>query len=191
LGGTFVFEDGGAGVGGGACGEDIIDEEDGSAGGVAGGAPAEVEGGFEIEEPVFAAEGGLGGSVAETAEGVDDGEAGEGAEGVGEFCGLVEFAFAEAARVERDGDKDPVLTGGDARVVEGVEEERGEREAEGDAAAVLEVVDGGADGAAAHEGGDGEGVVLGLAHAVGAGEVVGDGALERFAADGAERAGDW
>ena len=94
-----MFEDGGAGVGGGACGEDIVDEEDGSAGGVAGGAPAEVEGGFEIEETVFAAEGGLGGGVAEAAEGVDDGEAGEGAEGVGEFSGLVEFAFAEAARV--------------------------------------------------------------------------------------------
>jgi hypothetical protein len=122
LGGAFLFEDGGAGVGGGAGGEDIVDEEDGSAGGVACGAPAEVEGGFEIEEPVFAAEGGLGGGVAEAAEGVDDGEAGEGAEGVGEFSGLVEFAFAEAARVEGDWDEDPVLASGDARVVEGVEE---------------------------------------------------------------------
>jgi hypothetical protein len=38
---------------------------------------------------------------------------------------ILAFAFAEAARVKGDGDEDPVLAGGDARVVEGVEEERG------------------------------------------------------------------
>ena len=94
---------------GGAGGEDVIDEDgacgisrDRSATGSGSGECA-----AQVFQPLGASEGGLMLGLAITAQGLENGEAGEDGEFTGDFLGLVEMAVLEALAVKRHGDERP------------------------------------------------------------------------------------
>ncbi len=137
--GAGVVEDFGAGVEGGAGGEDVVDE-DVASGGVEVGARAEGEGAAHVAFAFGAVEASLGGGFLEAEEEFREaGGGGLGGEGFGEETGLVKAAPAEAFFVEGNGDE-----GGAVHEVEEAVRMAGERAEVGlevEAAAVFEFME--------------------------------------------------
>lgn len=152
------LEDTGAFVGGGAGGEDIIDEEDRFSLEAAEFLfpAAQAEGVPEVFKALGPGEENLLGGGADAPEGIFDREAGEAGEGAGHFVGLVEPAPLFAFPVERDGDEDPVILLGEAGVAERFGRQGGEIPVKVDAPPVLERVDQFAGPVAGEKGGAGK-----------------------------------
>lgn len=166
----------GALVGGGAGGEDVVNEEDGAP--VEGAVPAfvagEPEGVPEVLEPLVAGEEDLLGGGARAVQGTGEGQVVEAGEGRGNLVGLVEPAPLPTAPVEGDRDDDPIVARGNARVIEGLAGESAKLVVKMDAAAVFEGMDEFPGTVPGAEGGAGEVEGEVVIPAVRAGETVGD-----------------